>query len=294
MAKRPANTVLERAKTLQGEVAHLLSAAKETHNGEGFTNPARSTLTSKLVEMQRMLEQIVREIDPVQLPSSFFDPTEPSLIGRFISIALVAQQRHPLNNITSFYGSGIYAIYYCGNFEPYLSISRTETPIYVGKADPQGNPKSPVDQGTKLYSRLGEHRKSIQKVEYINISDFECRYLAVQSGYQAAAEKHLIGLFRPLWNNETKILYGIGKHGDSSETRANNKSPWDTLHPGREWARGNPEALTREEIIARVARHFETATVFDTVDSVLQAFLDELRHTKDLVPHSDLDASNKP
>ncbi|WP_080954056.1 Eco29kI family restriction endonuclease [Neorhizobium galegae] len=83
---------------------------------------------------------------------------------------------------------------------------------YVGKADPEGNPESPVDQGTKLFDRLKEHRKSIRKAAGIESRDFECRYLAVQSGYQAAAERQLIGLFRPLWNNETRIVYGIGKH----------------------------------------------------------------------------------
>jgi hypothetical protein len=191
MAKRATNAVLARVQTLEAEIELLLSAAKETHHSEGFTNPARNSLTTKLVDMQKMLEQVVREIDPVQLPLSFFDPTEPSLIGRFISIALVA--------------------------------------------------------------------------------------------------RHLIGLFRPLWNNETRILFGIGKHGDSSETRANNKSPWDTLHPGRQWALGNPEAISREEIITRVARHFETASIFRTVDSVLEAFLNELRRTNDLAPPSDID-----
>ncbi|WP_160118243.1 Eco29kI family restriction endonuclease [Pannonibacter phragmitetus] len=238
-----------------------------------------------------MLEQVVREIDPVQLPLSFFDPTEPSLIGRFISIALVAQPRQRLEDLKGFYGAGVYALYYVGDFTPYAPVSRTETPIYVGKADPEGNPKSPVDQGTKLFDRLKEHRKSIRKVEGIDSNHFECRYLAVQSGYQAAAERHLISLFKPLWNNETKILFGIGKHGDSAETRTNNKSPWDTLHPGREWAKGNPEAVSRDAIVARVERHFTTATVFATVDSVLEAFLNDLRRTNDLVPPSELDSS---
>lgn len=289
MAKKPSNQMLQRAQDVQAEIERLVAEAKDTHHGQGFSAPARNKLTGRLLEMQRMLEQVVREIDPVQLPSSFFDPTEPSLIGRFISIALVAQPRQRLEDLKGFYGAGVYAIYYVGDFAPYAPVTGTETPIYVGKADPEGNPKSPVDQGTKLFDRLKEHRKSIRKVNHIESSDFECRYLAVQSGYQAAAERHLIGLFKPLWNNETRVLFGIGKHGDSAETRTNNKSPWDTLHPGREWATNNPEAVSREEIIARVGRHFETATIFTTVDSVLEAFLNELRRTEDLAPPSVLD-----
>lgn len=111
----------------------------------------------------------------------------------------------------------------------------------------------------------------------MSISDFECRALAVQSGYQAAAEAHLIRLFRPIWNNETRILFGIGKHGDSAETRANNKSPWDTLHPGREWAKGNKEAKTPDEITAEVAAHFEEATIFTATEDVFAAFAAGIR-----------------
>ena len=60
--------------------------------------------------------------------------------------------------------------------------------------------------------------------------------LVVQSGWETAAEDYLIRLFRPIWNKETKILYGLGKHGDSAETRTNKRSLWDTLHPARVWA----------------------------------------------------------
>jgi hypothetical protein len=140
----------------------------------------------------------------------------------------------------------------------YAPTSGTETPIYVGKADPPTSAKSVVEQETKLYGRLNEHRKNIDKVAGIDIADFECRALAVQSGYQAAAENHLIRLFMPIWNNETKILFGIGEHGDAATTRANNKSPWDTIHPGRAWAKENPEAKTADEIRNEVAEHFQT------------------------------------
>lgn len=134
----------------------------------------------------------------------------------------------------------MYAIYYTGPASIYAPISNTETPIYVGKSDPSVGTKSVVEQQTKLFDRLKEHRKSIDKVEGIVLNDFECRALAVQSGYQAATENHLVRLFYTIWNNETKILFGIGKHGDSSTTRANNMSPWDTIYPGRAWAAGNP------------------------------------------------------
>ena len=38
---------------------------------------------------------------------------------------------------------------------------------------------------------------------------------SVQSHWQGAAEGYLINLFRPVWNNETDVCYGLGKHGDA-------------------------------------------------------------------------------
>ncbi|MCQ1767955.1 hypothetical protein NOJ05_04585 [Neorhizobium galegae] len=75
-----------------------------------------------------MLEQVVREIDAVQLPTSFFDPTEPNLIGRFISIALVAQPPQRLEDLQGFSGAGVYAIYSPDDFPPYAPVAGTETP----------------------------------------------------------------------------------------------------------------------------------------------------------------------
>ena len=81
---------------------------------------------------------------------------------------LLLQDRLPLESFKDkkFYGSGIYAIYYEGDFAPYLPLSQTETPIYVGKADPAipGAP-TPRLQGIKLADRLNEHAKSILKAE---------------------------------------------------------------------------------------------------------------------------------
>ena len=182
-----------------------------------------------------------------------------------------------LDAITPVYGAGVYAIYYNGPEDTYAPISGSETPIYVGKADPPVGATSVVQQETKLYGRLNEHRKNIDKVGGINLAHFECRALAVQSGYQAAAESHLINLFRPIWNNETKILYGLGKHGDAATTRANNKSPWDTLHPGRKWAEGNPEAKTADDIRRDVANHFNQTKIFGATEDVFAAFAEGIR-----------------
>jgi hypothetical protein len=105
-----------------------------------------------------------------------------------------------------------------------------------------------------------DHCGKMDLNDNLKLSDFAYRYLVTASGWQIAAEAHLISLFRPIWNKETSIVQGIGKHGDASVTRANERSRWDTLHPGREWAThdGNkPNRFSVVEIKALVLKHFE-------------------------------------
>ena len=148
----------------------------------------------------------------------------------------MAQPRVPLADVGIFYGAGVYAIYYQGLHEIYRPISGKEVPIYIGKADPDSAlARTPIEQKTKLAGRLKEHCRSIAKAATtLDINDFDCRYLVVQSGWEKPAESFLINFFTPVWNIETNICYGLGKHGDDALTRANKRSPWDTLHPGRE------------------------------------------------------------
>lgn len=277
MARRPELIKVEETRTALEELRELSTTAT-------LTGPSRKALLGSISDMQELLDRLARELDPVALPDSFFDPTEPRLIGHFVALALIAQDRRPLADVSKAYGSGVYAIYYTGDAEIYAPISGTETPIYVGKADPPANAKTVIEQLTKLTDRLGEHRRNIDKVSGIELADFECRSLAVQSGYQASAEIHLIRLFEPIWNNETRILFGLGKHGDASTTRANNKSPWDTIHPGRAWAAGNPEAKSPAEISAEVATHFARSKIFKTTDDVFEAFAQGIKQQDALVP----------
>ena len=183
MARRP-----ELQKT--DETADALEHFAEMVRGAEMTAPSRKKVLSAISEMKDALHQLERQIDPIRLPDAFFDPSEPRLIGHFVAMALISQARYPLDSIEPFYGSGVYAIYYSGPAEIYAPISNTETPIYVGKADPPTGATTVFEQETKLYGRLNEHRKNVEKVQGIEIEDFECRALAVQSGFQAAAENH--------------------------------------------------------------------------------------------------------
>lgn len=263
-----------------------LQADLERLADEAAANPPsshqRRQLDRALRALSGRIERLLRDLDPVQQPTSVFDPSNPKIIGRFTALALVAQVRHALAEAASFYGSGVYAIYYKGPFPPYAPISGNETPIYVGQASPQTpNARTPIEQGAKLSGRLNEHRRNIEKAtSTLSVDDFECRMLVVQSGWETAAEDYLIRLFRPIWNKETRILYGLGKHGDKATTRGNKRSPWDTLHPARKWAAPTAEdKRSITEIHDDLRKHFADTRVFANMSEVLDEFLNGLRQT---------------
>jgi Eco29kI restriction endonuclease len=233
------------------------------------------------------LQARLATLDPIQHPDSFFDPADPRLFGIFAALALIGLDRVPLESVEQkrFYGSGVYALYYTGDFKTYRPISRTEHPIYVGKADPeQIHARSPRQQGEKLCGRLNEHRKNIDRAENLELSDFECRYLVVASGWQTAAESALIGLFKPVWNKEMRILLGFGKHGDSAETRRNRRSPWDVLHAGRQWAAAEKYAASMvedsksvEEINQEVGEHFKANKPVTDIQHIVKELIAQVR-----------------
>ncbi len=270
------------SKGLEAEIAALRAKIAQLWLADSapLSAHARRKLDADLRQLVKELDDAVRRLDPIAMPSAIFDPSSPKVVGRFTALAMAAQVRHPLAEMGKFYGSGVYAIYYRGDFPVYAAISGTETPIYVGQAAPalQGA-RSPRDQGPRLSDRLNEHRKNIAKATTtLDIADFDARYLVVQSGWETAAEDYLIHLFKPIWNSETNILYGIGKHGDDAVTRANKRSPWDTLHPGRKWAAGSTEDARSVEQIARdLSDHFTRWTPFRDTGTLLEAFFDELR-----------------
>jgi hypothetical protein len=243
--------------------------------------PARRSMESEIRRVIEELGKFLNDLDPIRQPTSVFDPGNPKIVGRFISLALVAQARHGLSDIARFYGSGVYAIYYKGAFPLYTRLAGSETPIYVGQAAPAiNNARTPMEQGDRLCRRLDEHRKNIKKAsQSLDLRDFEFRSLVVLSGWETAAEDYLIHLFRPIWNSETRILFGLGKHGDDAETRANKRSPWDTIHPGRAWA-ADPkleDAKSPERIAKELDQHFTDYPVFKDLDSLLLSFIEELR-----------------
>ncbi|WP_262690599.1 Eco29kI family restriction endonuclease [Kordiimonas aestuarii] len=212
------------------------------------------------------IEEARSTADSIRMPRKIFDPSNPKDVGRMVSIALLAQPLVPLLGIQPAYGSGVYAIYYRGSHPLYSGVTGSETPIYVGKADPViGDASDAREQGSKLTARLMEHARTIASVEnysgptypsfdQIRLGDFYCRRLVCATNAQLVAEKHLIQTFRPIWNSETKACWGMSKHGDSAKTRANKRSPWDVVHPGRSWALDEnlEDSLTPDQVKEKI------------------------------------------
>lgn len=246
---------------------------------------AQNTLKELEARVSELL-RAVRSLDPVQDPSYTLDPSSPDIAARLIALALVTQPKVPLQNIAKFYGSGVYALYYHGENPAYSPLSSSETPIYAGKADP-ANPEatSPKEQGSRLYGRLKDHLSTISKVEKyflnqnlpnpLHVSDFTCRFLIVSSNAQFAAEEYIKSYFKPIWNTETNICWGMSKHGDSAETRKNDRSPWHVLHPGIPWALDQKlkDKKSRESILLEIAKHFKNFPPFKDREEIIENIL---------------------
>ncbi|WP_193175254.1 Eco29kI family restriction endonuclease [Oricola nitratireducens] len=275
-------------KPRQTEIIEGVRAHLEELEGlaSGLSNVASRKTRELLVgEVREDLARVISSLDPIKEPKSFFDPADPETAGRLVAMALLAQPRVPLGRIPRSYGSGVYAIYYNGRYPAYLGISGTEMPIYVGKADPSSTVAvSPREQGDKLYGRLADHRKAIRTVEKfaldhglpnpLRVEDFECRRLVTATNAQLFAEKHLIGIFEPIWNKDTNVCWGISKHGDT-EGRSNKRSPWDVLHKGRKWAMQEKleDSRSEERILEDIRKHTEAKPAYTDRDEIVEAFL---------------------
>lgn len=262
--------VRDQVVRLLQQITDVIGSADDIR-GRQLTVEQREQLLSASVELKRAVDA---SIYPHALPAAVFDPSDARLFGRLAAIALVAQDRIALNEVSPVYGSGIYAIYYIGDNPEYAPITRTETPIYIGKTQPPAGAVRTVEQGVVLTTRLGDHRRSITNAKSLDLNDFECRYLVIASGWEAAAERELMRLFHPVWNEKYGPLHGIGKHGDSAETRANRRSPWDTLYPGRGFAaKTSADQKPAKVILTEVSAHFQAHPTIKTRQEVIDIYV---------------------
>jgi hypothetical protein len=191
-----------------------------------------------------------------------YNPLDRLNLGISVTQALLSREASPLDIGESFNGAGVYCIYYVGNFPSYKKIANANRrgqfglPIYVGKAIPKGTGRSLVaaaaNASFSLYDRLREHAETIKVTGNLDLKDFFCRYLVVEDIWIPLGESVLISRYAPLWN---LYLVGFGNHDPGSGRYNQKRSPWDVVHPGRNWAtrlKDHPKSaeFLQQEIIA--------------------------------------------
>lgn len=267
----------------------------------GLGRSAANKAMADLLSIAGEIENARIEMDPIKEPGVSFDPGNPDTAGRLVALALIAQERVPLDRIARTYGSGVYAIYYRGDHPAYARLAGSETPIYVGKADPQlPDARTSREQGPQLYGRLADHRRMIKTVggyatsnglPYpLRVEDFDCRRLVCATNAQLVAETHLIGIFKPIWNKEFGICWGISKHGDSATTRRNKRAPWDVMHPGREWAMHEDieDKMSVETIVSRINEHVDANAPYRSRVRVVREILATFEQNAAMSPGEEL------
>ena len=132
-----------------------------------------------------------------------YDPLRLDNLGRSIEMRMLEMEPEPLTDVPLMIGAGIYAIYYVGDHELYWPIAEPycQTPIYVGKATPEGGRKgggagNPDDEDA-LWDRLREHRRSLEQAHDLDVADFRVRYLVAVDFFVSLAEQVMLRQFRP-------------------------------------------------------------------------------------------------
>lgn len=202
-----------------------------------------------------------------------FNPLQPNYIAEIASQELLGRDCYPLSNLPRFKGAGVYAIYYHGDSPYYQPISRANqigcrSPIYVGKADPPGARRGTAVSapGYAVYNRLKQHADSIRQAYnpgtpgHLDINNFKVRFLVMDPIWIGMTESLSISKFKPPWNG---YIDGFGHHDQGATRRTQERSKWDTLHPGRPWAthfKQNP--LSIDEIARGLAAYFANPDAF--------------------------------
>lgn len=157
-----------------------------------------------------------------------------------------------------FPGPGVYALFYDGGFPVYADVRAPEAdrPIYAGKAVPPGARKGGRGEGDvsapTLFKRISEHSSSLEAASNLDVKDFRCRFLTVEPLWITMAERFLIEHYRPIWN---VCVEGFGNHDPGQGRHKGEVSWWDTLHPGRAWAKKLEARRAVDQVHERVAQY---------------------------------------
>ena len=184
-----------------------------------------------------------------------YNPLSVDELGRSAALALMGYEPSVLPPDEQFNGAGVYTIHYHGPFPTYTDMGNGQ-PIYVGKAEPSGKRQGRTAarrSSPMLYKRLAEHAGSIRESENLDLDDFGCRWLVLDPIWIGLTEQVLIAQYRPIWN---VLVDGFGLHDPGKTRRSQQRSRWDTLHPGRLWATEHTKREeSREDILAAIEAH---------------------------------------
>lgn len=174
-----------------------------------------------------------------------YNPLDYASLSESLARELMSSELMSLSEIEKFYGDGVYALFYSGDFPAYAELSDINFanpgsfPIYIGKAGPKTLTGSELDASlvdtpqadSRLYDRVSkDHRKSIGQAVNLDVSHFSCRMLVLNAVWVPLTESALIARYVPVWNS---IVPGFGNHAPGKGRAAGSISHWDVLHPGR-------------------------------------------------------------
>lgn len=193
---------------------------------------SNTSLAEPLSEREQIERTHTALTNSPEIVSTIFKPAAQQLLNGPI---------YNLNNIPTFNGSGVYAIFLIDKSDsPYAERTRDYscTPIYVGKAVPKGSRQgtNETPNNRTLRSRLTKHAKSINHAENLDISKFACRFIILPDAYSGlipAIETYIIRKCTPLWNSR---IDGFGNNDPGNGRYNQSPSEWDILHPGRPYA----------------------------------------------------------
>jgi hypothetical protein len=192
-----------------------------------------------------------------------YNPLDKMNLGRSVAEALLLRPVAPLTETSDLVGAGVYAIYYIGKFESYRPVSERnengtfDQPIYVGKAVPKGARKGGLSfdasKGRALRDRLRQHAGSIDEATNLDLADFRCRSLIVDDIWIPLGENMMIEQFKPIWN---LVIDGFGNKDPGKRRATQYRSPWDVLHPGRQFAEKLADGVTTSEALTMRLRDY--------------------------------------
>lgn len=126
-------------KELSAELAKLKARIADIDPALEASPAMRRRFVDRAGELAVALNAARELLSPVIVGKIDVTLGNPKSIAKFFTFNFISQPRLPLAAVVErrFYGAGVYAIYYEGKGEKaYQPLSGTETPIYVGKADP--------------------------------------------------------------------------------------------------------------------------------------------------------------